>query len=391
MKFAVPLTDLKQDPDMQVGGPSHHFFLQSHFELRQIGRGSNGEVFLAIRKNDAQRAWDAYDDHGSRDQLIAELRERLVVAKFVLPGGSAQDIGMEIQFLSHEPFFTSQDAEKFITPLISHETSFSQHRPRWLTMPYIPGGDLRTLVKKCWRDLSISLQWHIALATTRSLLWFHFGIDDTSGMQPAPEWPTCYFADLHTGNLLLKPDNSPENGGFPSIRLADFGRARRVYNSSGLLSLSEYFPLTKANEQREFKQKRQQDWCHLGHMLQAILFASKVGRAGKYCKHCDCPNCSHCPDPDCDECVRIIRMYGLAPELTDSEKLLYEYAGKWMNYRTYDGDENLLRSAKEFIDTAVRERAATYIPLAESVKAHQSKEHVSNDELLQAIGLRGLV
>ncbi|KAK3058827.1 hypothetical protein LTR09_000392 [Extremus antarcticus] len=248
---------------------ARNHFRESHIEIRYLASGSNGETYLAIATKDFDQAHEAYKEHGCMDTLVRQLRQSLVVAKFLHPRGPADgnDLQNEINVLK------MLGTRPNITNLVDYHVDGDS---QWFTMEYVPEGSLRHFVKACYSKIDLGMQWGIALQIVETFLYLHFGITDSKTMTPLNKsWGLWRYADVHCGNMLLRYSDS-DTGPEVRIVLADFGRMREC-----------------TIEEDEFK------YIH----------------------------------PDCEECLRVTRRYGLLPKLTEAETPLWEWAEKLNKYQ----------------------------------------------------------
>ncbi len=198
---------------------ARNHFRESHIEIRYLASGSNGETYLAIATKDFDQAHEAYKEHGCMDTLVRQLRQSLVVAKFLHPRGPADgnDLQNEINVLK------MLGTRPNITNLVDYHVDGDS---QWFTMEYVPEGSLRHFVKACYSKIDLGMQWGIALQIVETFLYLHFGITDSKTMTPLNKsWGLWRYADVHCGNMLLRYSDS-DTGPEVRIVLADFGRMR---------------------------------------------------------------------------------------------------------------------------------------------------------------------
>ena len=334
---------------------SKQHFRESHYEVRFLAKGSNGETYLAIKMSVLNTICEEFNEQKSIDKLCTGLRDNLVVVKFHKEDGGLdrRDLRDEINFLRSMP-----QGRPEITSLIN----FQMEGPcQWFTTKFIPAGTLHDLVRDTAKAVHVGLQYHFALEIVKALALVHFQVTDFATMAPQTRRVISH-GDIHGGNLLVRPTDT-EYG--MDIVLADFGRAQQ--------------PLTGSTNEDSLRRTRCDDYRNLGYLMEGIFIAARIGTAGKACEHRAGPNI------DCQNCIRVAGRYGLLPYLEPEEKELQEWAYKFKVLSLTD-DKELFEFLKAFVAEAQTLRARHWKPI-NNIKGHLKDQGLSRKDLLRIVGL----
>ncbi|KAH9828348.1 hypothetical protein Tdes44962_MAKER09388 [Teratosphaeria destructans] len=185
--------------------------------IKQLGQGDNGQAYAAISK-DAARLAIMKHERKQTQAFFDELRANLVAIKFAKPDNLEGDLTNEIIILTRE--LTEAN------PCYTWACNSTSDGPRrqWLALPFCNGGELGHFVHRYPGAVNPGFQWHVLCELVRGVLYIFWGIDRPNQTAPQVGWPLLTHSDIYTCNLLLST-RSPSFGDYPSVVIADFGRA----------------------------------------------------------------------------------------------------------------------------------------------------------------------
>lgn len=327
---------------------------------------------MAVSHKDADQIIRSMDEYSSREAFFDAFRSKIVVAKFAKKGNRAEaDINNEIDFLIK--VLPEGDEQTEVVP-ITTLLDYHQHgEATWLTLAYLEGGDLYHFIKAYRQDLSLGLMWHIGIEMSKALAYLHFGVADPTNKIFGGSWPLTYHGDFHTGNLLLTSAGQKSSHGYPSLRLADFGRAKHWAKG--------------VETQACFQNKQLSDYKSLAIILEGMLLVSKYGRVCSKGIHC-LSNCKQCFRADCEECSRIARLYGRLEGLNADEKTFIDATRKFFNFRgatAVHTSTEALTLLRDFILLATEQRDKHYTPLSDAAQKSLSGNLVPDADIENAL------
>lgn len=373
-------TDEGEQPPAKRPAPapidSRTHFRKKYVEVKPLGSGDNGEAIAAILRSDLVDITAKHQDRNS-PAFFADIRSKLVAAKFAKIDNLEGDLSNEIEFLSAK-FPKRHDS--FTYHLDSHLDGDCQ----WLALPYFDGGSLEAFVKKFPHDLTLSFRWHIMSEMAGALLFLYFGITDP---KTAPEkkpdwydWPKIVQGDLFKGNTLLGPPSPTDTTGFPRCVVADFGRA---------CTIEDVFDMDETNEgalTMEFR--RQQvilDINELGKMIMNIHADYLIAK--NPCQHSKgLVDLKHWkPDPECAIC-RKIRDGANKPEGEEETFGILNGGLRVWEAEKEDGSD-VYSVLMDIVHAADKFKRQTYQPFSAEAKAYLETPRISDQDLRRALGV----
>lgn len=373
-------TDEGEQPPAKRPAPapidSRTHFRKKYVEVKPLGSGDNGEAIAAILRSDLVDITSKHRDRNS-PAFFANVRSKLVAAKFAKVDNLEGDLSNEIEFLSEK--FPMRH-ESFTYHLDSHLDGDCQ----WLALPYFDGGSLESFVKKFPHDLTISFRWHIMSEMAGALLFLYFGVTDPKLLpEKTPDWsdwPKIVQGDMFTGNTLLGPPAANDMTGFPRCIVADFGRA---------CTIEDIFEMDDTNVGAcTMESRRQQailDINELGKMIMNIHADYLIAK--NPCSHSkNLVDLKHWkPDPECAICQKI--RHGADQPKGDEETFgIWNGALRYWDAEKETGSDvyfllmDIVRGANKF-------KMQTYQPLTAEAKAYLETPHISYQDLRRALGV----
>ncbi|KAI7215719.1 hypothetical protein KC333_g5264 [Hortaea werneckii] len=218
-------------------------FNKTHYTARKLGAGAFADVYLAIPKSTANKI--RLREKGNNPATIYDsLRRHLVAVKFsqrqeFYANRAEEQLRNEIHVLTQ---VLPEKHERIVEVLGSHSTPSI----KWLTTPFLSGGDVETFASLHPDCLTTAFISHIAVQMVEALAFLVSGATNDNGMVVRGDWPCTVHGDIHLGNMLLRPatDGSGGFSNFPDVVLADFGCAKQDQLTGSKLTNSEdeYLP-----------------------------------------------------------------------------------------------------------------------------------------------------
>ncbi|GAB1744388.1 hypothetical protein NU219Hw_g1666t1 [Hortaea werneckii] len=218
-------------------------FNKTHYEARKLGAGAFADVYVAIPKSTADKI--RLREKGTNPATMYDsLRRHLVAVKFsqsqeICANRAEEQLRNEIHVLTQ---VLPEKHERIIEVLECHSTSSI----KWLTTPFVSGGDVETFASMHPDCLTTAFICHIAVQMVEALAFLVSGATTDNGMVVRDDWPCTVHGDVHLGNMLLRPATDGPGGfsNFPDVVLADFGCAKQDQLSGSKLadSKDEYLP-----------------------------------------------------------------------------------------------------------------------------------------------------
>ncbi|GAB1731277.1 hypothetical protein NU195Hw_g4246t1 [Hortaea werneckii] len=218
-------------------------FSKTHYEVRKLGAGAFADVYVAIPKSTADKI-RLRKKSTNPTTVYDSLRRHLVAVKFSQPqecyaNRAEEQLRNEIHVLTQ---VLPEKHERIVEVLGSHSTSSI----KWLTTPYLSGGDVETFASLHPDCLTTAFICHIAIQMVEALAFLVSGATNDNGMVVRDDWPCTVHGDIHLGNMLLRPATDGTGGfsNFPDVVLADFGCAKHDQLTGSKLTDSndEYLP-----------------------------------------------------------------------------------------------------------------------------------------------------
>ncbi|KAI7471975.1 hypothetical protein KC351_g11877 [Hortaea werneckii] len=218
-------------------------FSKTHYEVRKLGAGAFADVYVAVPKSTANKI-RSRGKGTDLTTLYDSLRRHLVAVKFSQPqecyaNRAEEQLRNEIHVLTQ---VLPEKHERIVEALGSHSTSSI----KWLTNPYLSGGDVETFASLHPDCLTTAFVCHIAIQMVEALAFLASGATNDNGMVVRDDWPCTVHGDIHLGNMLLRPatDRTGSFSNFPDVVLADFGCAKHDQLTESKLTDSndEYLP-----------------------------------------------------------------------------------------------------------------------------------------------------
>ena len=323
--------------------PSQAHYRQQNITVKFLGAGDNGDVYAAIPKADANLL--IAEHCGSMQALYDKVRSNLQAVKFYKESNLEGDLSNEINFLTQA--VTAQHPR--LTPALD---SHLDGAVQWLASPFCSGGNLQSFMEKHAGSLPTSFIWHTGahLAEGVCFLLEHSGV---------------VHQDIFAGNTLLQPptDAASAFGNYPDLRIADFGRAKKVADSAPLAI------------HMHLMQAQLVDIAQIGRTL---LYMRRMMRRGRLTSpnHIRCPVCFMSCREACHECCTDAK----------SENVLGLWLERFMVVTTtVDNLAQGLTFLKRFAAAARQQRAECYQPLPDQVVADLAAVNISNEEVAIAL------
>ena len=343
---------------------SEEHFCKTHYKVKHLGSGDNGDTYAAISKADAN-AISRRHSCKNTPAYYDELRAKLLAVKFYKDDNLEGDLENEIMFLSQ----SLPCAHERMTPA---KGSHLDGKSQWLALPFCSGGDLQSFLEKFPQAASsVSFQWHVAYQLAESLLFLLYGVKNVDIMESTPDWPSLSHCDIFAGNILLKPAPADSKTGFPDIIIADFGRAAE---------LDSHLQYDPGNDNEEWRNNFEDRQCEdirsiarvLGHLQDAEVYAKLT------CDHCidyPCPNCKN------DKCTTCIKAHGERSRLGPGTWLLAEWKASLADFGKAETIGDGFSWLRSLMETAKENCRTHWEPMPAEALAALKAEKVSNKEL----------
>lgn len=205
-------------PEMAVN-PSRQHYQKYYYEIKHLGSGAFGDVYLAIDRQIAD-GLQAQSETMDRAELYNAMKAQLVAIKVSTRGRFRYVV--ETTGLSEEIHIITNVIPTGHSRIIEALDSCVSGDVRWLAMPYVTGGNLCDFADAFPDAMSLAFLWHVAYQTAEGLMFLYFGTGATSDTVEHGDWQCVSHGDLHSGNLFLRPSST----GYPDVVLADFGLAK---------------------------------------------------------------------------------------------------------------------------------------------------------------------
>ncbi|KAF2769697.1 hypothetical protein EJ03DRAFT_86903 [Teratosphaeria nubilosa] len=218
---SLPVTPMEMEQNRSLRDPPRDHSYQHcslyYCIIKHLGHGDNGHAYAAISKNGIEAVMKTHE--GKQTQaFFDDLRAKLVAIKFARPDNLEGDLTSEIMILTRE----LTEANQCYT--WCYDFKYHGSHNQWLALSFCNGGVLGQFVDRFPGAVNLGFQWHILCELIRGVLYIFWGIDGPDQTALQVGWPLLTHGDIFTCNLLLST-RSPSFGNYPSVVIADFGRA----------------------------------------------------------------------------------------------------------------------------------------------------------------------